>query len=308
MQSPEYYTIKQAAKIAGVSEFCIVYHMNNGRIQAVYAETGKRMVDPESLAIFMETRNREILAEREKEDHLYEIVCINLGVVDVLFTTHSLKELSFTYSRMVEYSQKLVRIRLDGVMLRICESDRLGLIYHPRSKKGGLYGEELERSEGSSKRHLPGHEQSCVFHGEKPDVLRHKADKASGDIGGHNRVPIGKPEKPVPAVPPCEPGSVQDDLGPSGREKRPGIPSRSGREGRLTDEERRRRTRERIKRWRKENPEKAREADRRQYQAHREAKIERNKKWAREHREQINAHRREWYRKKKEAENGTESK
>ena len=70
-----------------------------------------------------------------KKARLYEIVIISLGKLEVLFTTDNLAALSRMYTRMIENQHKLVRIRADGQLLTIDESDKLGLTYHPRTKR-----------------------------------------------------------------------------------------------------------------------------------------------------------------------------
>jgi hypothetical protein len=72
----------------------------------------------------------------KRELHLYEIVTISCGQVSVLFRTCSLKELSRMYIGCMERENKLIRIRMDGELLTIRESDKLGNAYHPRTKKG----------------------------------------------------------------------------------------------------------------------------------------------------------------------------
>lgn len=68
------------------------------------------------------------------------------------------------------------------------------------------------------------------------------------------------------------------------------------------------RNRERVRRWRKNNPKKARECDHKSYMARREKKLEYQKRYVRENRERLNEYHREYYRRKKEAGNDTGTK
>jgi len=81
--------------------------------------------------------DRDLAAGRKAKSRykVYEIVCISLGKLDVLFKTESLRELSKMYIRMMERENKLVRVRADGKLLTIHESDSLGNAYHPRTKR-----------------------------------------------------------------------------------------------------------------------------------------------------------------------------
>lgn len=295
-----HYTVCQAAKVLGVTPKTVRLYINSGDLEAKAVNEGTphyyRLISQEALDAYLKKRY-------QPDDHLYEIICISCGKTEVLFSTHSLMELSLKYTRMVENDHKLVRIRLDGVPLLIYESDRLGYTYHPRTKKGIFYGKVLERGKGSIEGYIPRDEQGRVQHGEEPAVLRRGAHGPGEDDQLRDRAQARAPEEPVPAVPQGRQGTVQG--GPKSPEwqEHPGVPARPGRKRRLTDEERKLRARERNKRWRQENPEKAREMDRKNYYSHREKRLERSKLYAKEHREQMNAYARKYYRKKKEEAN-----
>ena len=70
------------------------------------------------------------------ELHLYEIVLISCGDITVLYKTCSHRELSRKYTQLIEHGHKFIRIRKDGQMLTIHESDKLANKYHPRTTRG----------------------------------------------------------------------------------------------------------------------------------------------------------------------------
>lgn len=72
----------------------------------------------------------------KSELHLYEIVLISCGDVSVLYRTCSHQELSRKYIQLIEHGHKFIRIRKDGQMLTIHESDKFANAYHPWTKKG----------------------------------------------------------------------------------------------------------------------------------------------------------------------------
>jgi hypothetical protein len=68
------------------------------------------------------------------ELHLYEIVLISCGDITVLYKTCSHQELSRKYTQLIEHGHKFIRIRADGKMLTIHDSDKLANKYHQRTK------------------------------------------------------------------------------------------------------------------------------------------------------------------------------
>lgn len=78
----------------------------------------------------------EVEPVKLRKAKLYEIIMITCGKLDVLFQTENLHELSNKYVHMAEHGDKLVRVRVDGRVLTIHESDKVGYTYHPRTKKG----------------------------------------------------------------------------------------------------------------------------------------------------------------------------
>lgn len=303
-----YYTVTQAAQIVGLSSKTVRFHIEQGNLEAKSFNVGSpsfyRLISQESLDAFRKKRE-----PKDGEDHLYEIICISCGKTDVLYSTRSLMELSRTYARMVENDHKLVRIRLDGEPLLIFESDKLGFTYHPRTKKGFRYGKSMERSQGSASGYLPRHDESRVQHGQESAVLRSGAcGQGKADMPG-GPAPKRKQKEPVPAVPESGEGAVQSGPETAGREELPGVPARPGRKRRLTDEERRLKAREKMRRYRAEHPEKVKGYDRQYYETHKEQFREKNRRYVERHKEQHNAYLREYRRKRKEAKNdaGTES-
>lgn len=131
-----YISTTHAAKIAGVQVQTIRNWIDQPMgLPCLRVKSGSMTfsyIKPEDLEAFL---GRTPKRGRPK-DRLYEIVLINCGELTVLFKTKSLMELSHKYTYMVEHGHKLIRIREDGRLLRIWESDKLGNTYHPRTKRG----------------------------------------------------------------------------------------------------------------------------------------------------------------------------
>lgn len=136
--APEgYMSIPDAAKIVGIHknsmyQHVIVFH----HLPVLTVPAGARSFhwlkkeDVEAFKADRDTAAGKLVKNRYK---LYEIVLINCGELTVLYTTTALLDLSRTYSRMMEKGHKLVRIRADGKLLTIHESDKLGNTYNPRT-------------------------------------------------------------------------------------------------------------------------------------------------------------------------------
>lgn len=128
-----YVSIATAAKMAGVCAMTMRgWVVDRGDIPYMSVTSGMRT--------FYFLRKTDVLklvdSIRPKTRHHYEIVLINLGELTVLYDTYSLRELSVQYTHMMERGHKLVRVRVDGELLTIHESDKLGNAYHPRTRKG----------------------------------------------------------------------------------------------------------------------------------------------------------------------------
>lgn len=72
----------------------------------------------------------------KRELHLYEICVISCGDVTVLYRTCVHREAAVKYIQLIEHGHKFIRIRKDGQMLTIHESDKFANQYHPRTKRG----------------------------------------------------------------------------------------------------------------------------------------------------------------------------
>ena len=137
-----YVNIPDAAKMLGVSDMTMYKRVvDEGRIPYESFPRGvrtfyyMRKTDVEQFAkTYMAPRRG-----RPKKAKQYEIVCISLGKLEVLYSTSSLVDLSQMYVKLVGQGHNLIRIRADGELLTIHESDRLGNMYHPGIKKGALY-------------------------------------------------------------------------------------------------------------------------------------------------------------------------
>lgn len=141
-----YISCTDAAKRCGVNKNTIYFHCKNGTLPSTLVGFGpfdryrKRIIKEEDFQEFMARRQRldvDTMIDKRRK-HTYEIVIISMGEVAVLYKTDSLQELSQMYIKMMEHEHKLIRIRKDGKILTIHESDALGNTYHPRtrSKKG----------------------------------------------------------------------------------------------------------------------------------------------------------------------------
>lgn len=223
-----YYTVTQAARIVGLSNNCMNFHIKQGHIEIIDVNKGRtnyyRLISQAALDTFMKKREPDVT-----EEHLYEIICINMGQVSVIFKTTDLMKLCQTYTRMIERDNKLVRIRIDGVPLTICESDRLGYTFHPRMKTKAReqYVKKMGRSTTGPERDLSRHDQGCVQHGKESGVLRCGACGSGQAHCRRDRAKEREPEEPAADVPACERGSVQKDPAPAEREEHPGVSSRS---------------------------------------------------------------------------------
>lgn len=139
VNAPEgYMSIPDAAKLVGIHKNSMYQHVFDYHHIPVLTQTaGARSfhwLKREDVEAFK--NDRDVAAGKRVKNRykVYEIVCISLGQLDVLFKTESLRELSKMYIRMMERENKLVRVRADGHLLTIHESDRLGNAYHPRTK------------------------------------------------------------------------------------------------------------------------------------------------------------------------------
>lgn len=131
-----YITIPEAAKLLHVSpQTMYEWVLSRGRIPYKSRIAGTReyywlkKTDVQELS-------EKVEPVRLRKAKLYEIIMITCGKLDVLFTTDNLRELSNKYVHMAEHGHKLVRLRVDGRVLTIHESDKVGYTYHPRTKKG----------------------------------------------------------------------------------------------------------------------------------------------------------------------------
>lgn len=140
-EPPEgYVNIPTAAKMAGVAVQTMYRIVAiEGRIPSETAPGGTRTYyylkkqDVEKYLAAYRPRHR---GRPKKQQHSeYEIIMISCGKIDVLYKTNSVRDLSATYSRMIEYGHKLVRLRADGRILTIHESDKIGYSCSPRFRK-----------------------------------------------------------------------------------------------------------------------------------------------------------------------------
>ena len=141
-----YISCTDAAKRSGLARNTIYLHCKNATLPCTVVRQGPnggyrvRLIKEEDFQEFMARRQRldvDTMIDKRRK-HKYEIVIISMGEVTTLYKTDSLQELSHMYIKMMERDHKLIRVRKDGKILTIHESDALGNTYHPRtrSKKG----------------------------------------------------------------------------------------------------------------------------------------------------------------------------
>jgi len=133
-KTPEgYLSISEAAKLVGVSRVTmydwvitrrLLPHEDFGRYHYIKKQ------DVDELHARLDDR------PGRKRITVYEIVVISCGELTVLYTTGSLRALSLMYTHMMERQHRLVRVRADGKLLTIHESDKVGYAFHPRTRKG----------------------------------------------------------------------------------------------------------------------------------------------------------------------------
>lgn len=132
-----YIDIPTAARMLHIApQTLYTWVLNKGRLPYKSRFAGTRTY------YMLRTNDVEALVkEREPEQlrkaRLYEIIMITCGKLDVLFKTENLHELSNKYTYLMENGHKLVRLRVDGKILTIHDSDKVGYTYHPRMKKKG---------------------------------------------------------------------------------------------------------------------------------------------------------------------------
>lgn len=131
-----FITVPDAARMCGVCSQTM-YEWVLGRHYIPYRKVvgGARCfyyLKKSDVEKYLSDMQKEVPAR--KRARLYEIVIISLGKLYVLYATDNLAALSRMYTRMMENQHKLVRIRADGQLLTIHESDKLGFTYHPRTK------------------------------------------------------------------------------------------------------------------------------------------------------------------------------
>ena len=136
-----YVNIPDAAKMLGVSDMTMYKRVvDEGRIPYESIPRGVRTyyyMKKQDVEQFIKTYRAPLRGRPKKKASLYEIVCISCGKMEILFSTSSLMELSHKYIYMLEQKHQLIRVRADGQLLTIHESDRLGNTYHPRVKRLG---------------------------------------------------------------------------------------------------------------------------------------------------------------------------
>lgn len=133
--SPDgYKTIPDAAKEIGISRSTLYNWILVQRRAHYIMRTSGRMKFYLIKDEDVERLKRSDQTKVGKRYSFYEIVVISLGELTVLFQTRNLRQLSQKYIHMMEHEHKLIRIRADGKLLTIHESDELGNSYHPRTK------------------------------------------------------------------------------------------------------------------------------------------------------------------------------
>lgn len=138
----EYMSIYDAADRFHITPQTIYYHVNRGHFKVIDKENGYgQLVDADEIQEMIDAKSKKKDKKEKKhrqELHLYEIITITCGQVSVLFKTCSHKEVAVMYLQLMEHGHRLCRIRMDGEVLTINDSDKLANKYHPRTKKGEI--------------------------------------------------------------------------------------------------------------------------------------------------------------------------
>ena len=131
-----YISVPEAAKMVGVVPMTFYNWMfTRAVVPFKTRQAGSRCfyyIKKSDVEKYLEAQ--KIKDRRLRKKHFYEIVAISMGQVTVLYQTENLMELSHMYIHMMEKQHKLIRVRMDGNLLTIHESDKLGNSYHPRTK------------------------------------------------------------------------------------------------------------------------------------------------------------------------------
>jgi len=127
----EYLTVAQAAKIAHYTTRNIYYHCTVGNIPST-TKLGVTAIKKDDLTEWIASRQKP--TKVKTGHHLYEIILISCGEVSVLFKTTNHRALSARYIELLEHGHRYIRVRKDGEVLTIHDSDKLANVYHPRVK------------------------------------------------------------------------------------------------------------------------------------------------------------------------------
>ena len=142
-KAPEgYISVPEAAKKVGVSYAWLWNQIRMFQIIPAKSEPNKERTrwyvkESDVMAYFKKYR-APLIGKPKKANTVYQIVLISLGKMDILYETNDPRELSQMYTRMIKKQHKYIRVRLNGQVLTIHESDKIGYAYHPRMKKGAV--------------------------------------------------------------------------------------------------------------------------------------------------------------------------
>ena len=132
-------TIYEAADHFHIAPQTIYYHVKHGHLDVHDNDSGYgQLIDADEYQEMIDAKAKKKDKKRKQELHLYEIIIISCGQVSVLFKTCSHKDAAVKYLQLMEHGHKFCRIRKDGEVLTIHESDKLANRYHPRTKKGAM--------------------------------------------------------------------------------------------------------------------------------------------------------------------------
>lgn len=142
-KAPEgYISVPEAAKKVGVSYAWLWHQIRMFEIipakTEVHKERTRWFVKESDVMNYFKKYRAPLLGKPKKVNTVYQIVLISLGKMEILYETNDPRELSMMYTRMIEKQHKYIRIRLNGQVLTIHESDKVGYRYHSRMRGAAI--------------------------------------------------------------------------------------------------------------------------------------------------------------------------
>lgn len=142
-KAPEgYISVPEAAKKVGVSYAWLWHQIRMFEIipakTEVHKERTRWFVKESDVMSYFKKYRTPLLGKPKKVNTVYQIVLISLGKMEILYETNDPRELSRMYTKMIEKQHKYIRVRMNGQVLTIHESDKVGYRYHPRMRGAAI--------------------------------------------------------------------------------------------------------------------------------------------------------------------------